>query len=48
MNNFEFYNPTKIIFGKGTENQVGTEVKKYSNNILLVHYGNGVIEKMGL
>ncbi len=48
MNNFEFYNPTKIIFGRGAENQVGAEVKKYSGNILFVHYGNGVIEKMGL
>ncbi len=48
MNNFEFFNPTKIIFGKGTEGQVGAEVKKYSNNILFVHYGDGVIEKIGL
>jgi alcohol dehydrogenase YqhD (iron-dependent ADH family) len=48
MNNFEFYNPTKIIFGRGAENQVGAEVKKYSSNILFVHYGDGVIEKLGL
>ena len=48
MNNFEFYNPTRIIFGKGTESRVGSEVKKYGSNILFVHYGNGVIEKLGL
>jgi hypothetical protein len=48
MNNFEFYNPTRIIFGKGTETRVGAEVKKYGSNILFVHYGNGVIEKLGL
>jgi hypothetical protein len=48
MNNFEFYNPTRIIFGKGTDARVGAEVKKYGSNILFVHYGDGVIEKLGL
>ena len=47
MDNFTFQNPTKIIFGKGTENQVGKEVCKYSKNILL-HYGGGTIKKTGL
>ncbi len=27
MNNFEFLSPTKIVFGKGTENRVGQEIK---------------------
>ena len=47
MKNFTFYSPTKIIFGKNTEEQVGAEVKKYSNKILL-HYGQGSIKKSGL
>jgi len=47
MNNFTFQNTTKIIFGKGTENTVGSEVKKYSRKILL-HYGGGSIKKSGL
>lgn len=47
MENFTFQSTTKIIFGKETECQVGTEVKKYSNKILL-HYGSGSIKKSGL
>lgn len=27
MNNFEFYNPTKVIFGKRTEEEVGKEIQ---------------------
>ena len=29
MENFVFNNTTKIIFGKGVENQVGSELKGY-------------------
>lgn len=47
MENFEFRNITKIIFGKETENQVGNEVKNYGNKVLL-HYGSGSIKKYGL
>lgn len=47
MDNFTFQNPTKIIFGRGTENAVGEEVKKYSKKILL-HYGKSSIKKSGL
>ena len=47
MDNFIFQNPTKIIFGKGTENKVGKEVSKHSKKILL-HYGGGSIKTTGL
>ena len=47
MENFEFLNPTKIIFGKGTEKKVGQEAAKYSKKILL-HYGGGSIKRTGL
>ncbi len=47
MENFIFYNPTKIIFGTGEEVRVGEEVKKYTNKILL-HYGSSSIKKYGL
>lgn len=47
MENFVFQNPTKIIFGKGVENQVGEEVSRYSLKILL-HYGGGSIKQTGL
>lgn len=47
MQNFNFYNPTRIIFGRGVEDQVGTEVSKYAKKILL-HYGGGSIKNTGL
>jgi alcohol dehydrogenase YqhD (iron-dependent ADH family) len=47
MENFVFNCSTNIIFGKGTENQVGEEVKKYGKTVLL-HYGGGSIKKWGL
>lgn len=47
MDDFIFNNPTKIIFGRGAENQVGKEVNRYSQKILL-HYGGGSIKQSGL
>jgi len=47
MENFQFLSPTKIIFGKDTEQEVGKITKKYSNKILL-HYGGGSIKKFGV
>lgn len=47
MNNFIFQSPTRIIFGKDSENQVGAEVKKFTKKVLL-HYGGGSIKKTGL
>lgn len=47
MENFIFQNPTKIIFGRDTERQVGREVKQYADRVLL-HYGGGSIKRSGL
>lgn len=47
MDNFEFCNPTKIIFGRGTEEQVGKETAAYSKKVLL-HFGGGSIKSSGL
>lgn len=47
MQDFIYFNPTKIIFGKNSEASIGTETKKYSNRILL-HYGSSSIKKSGL
>lgn len=47
MENFEFYNPTKIIFGKDTHLDIGLEVKKHGKNILF-HYGGKSIHNSGL
>ncbi|MDR3214804.1 MAG: iron-containing alcohol dehydrogenase [Bacilli bacterium] len=47
MENFTFYNPTKIIFGRNTQHEVGQEIIKYGKKVLL-HYGGGSIKKSGL
>lgn len=47
MNNFCFHNPTKIIFGRNTIDQIGQETLQYGNKILLV-YGMSSIKRHGL
>lgn len=47
MRNFTYWNPTKLIFGKGQLEQLKEEVPQYGNKILLV-YGGGSIKKNGL
>ena len=47
MKNFTFQAPTKIIFGKGAEDSVGKEAKKFGKRVLL-HYGGGSIKQYGL
>jgi NADP-dependent alcohol dehydrogenase len=46
MNNFEFKNPTKIIFGKGTIEKLESEIPKGAK-VLLV-YGGGSIKRNGI
>lgn len=36
MHNFELINPTKLIFGRGVVDQVGTETLRYGKRVLLV------------
>lgn len=47
MINYEFYCPTKILFGRGTEKNVGNEVAKYADKVLLV-FGSDRIKQSGL
>lgn len=46
MNNFEFKNPTKIIFGKDQIKKLATEIPSGSKVLLL--YGGGSIKKNGI
>ena len=46
MNNFEFKNPTKIIFGKDTIKKIETEIPKDAKVLML--YGGGSIKKNGI
>lgn len=47
MYNFEFKVDTKILFGKGQINKLGSEIKKYADKVLLA-YGGGSIKKNGI
>lgn len=47
LRNFTYYNPTKLIFGRGEIEKLRKEVPKYGKKVLLV-YGGGSIKKNGL
>lgn len=44
---FNYYNPTKIYFGKDSLNNLEKELKNYGETVLLV-YGKNSIKKNGL
>ncbi len=48
MVNFEYYTPTKVVFGKDREKEVGQLVKAYGGTKVLVHFGGGSVKRSGL
>lgn len=48
MDNFVFHSPTKFIFGRETEKQVGALVREYKATKILIHYGGGSVVRSGL
>ena len=48
MFGFEYYTPTRVIFGKGTENRIGELVRGYGAQKVLIHYGGKSAVKSGL
>ena len=48
MQNFEYYTPTKIVFGKQTEQQVGELIKQHGSRKVLIHYGGNSAKASGL
>ena len=46
MNNFEFYNPTRIVFGKGTISQLSDHIPQGA--IILICFGGGSIKRNGV
>ena len=48
MNNFTFYSPTFFAFGKDTENEAGSYVKRFGGTKVLIHYGGGSVVRSGL
>ena len=47
MNNFVFYAPARILFGRGEENRIGQLLAPHAKKILL-HYGGGSVKRTGL
>ena len=48
MNNFDWYAPTHIVFGRGTESEVSSLLKSSKCNRVLLHYGSGSVIRTGL
>ena len=48
MHNFEYYTPTRIIFGRNAENMAADLIKRYGGTRVLVHYGQGSAVRSGL
>ena len=48
MLNFQYYTPTKVIFGKDSEKEVGALIKEQGCKKVLVHYGGQSAKKSGL
>ena len=47
MLNFEYYTPTKLVFGRGTQDGVGELVRSFGGSRVLLHYGGGSAKKSG-
>lgn len=48
MFNFEIQTPTRIVFGRDTDKQIGEELKKLNVKKILIHYGGNAVHKLGV
>ena len=48
MKDFNFYAPTRVVFGREAEKNIGQLVKDNSGHKILLHYGGGSAERSGL
>lgn len=47
-NNFEYYAPTKVYFGKGEEKKTGSYIREYGAKHVMLVYGGNSAKKSGL
>ncbi len=45
---FTYYTPTKVVFGKDAEDQIGSLIQEQNCKKVLVHYGSGSAKRSGL
>ena len=48
MFDFKYYTPTKVLFGKNTEEKVADLIKEFGGKKVLIHYGGGSVIRSGL
>ena len=48
MRNFTHCVPTRFVFGRGAENEVGAQVRDFGGSKVLIHYGGGSAVRSGL
>jgi len=48
IKDFNFYAPTRVVFGKESEEKLPELVRQYGGKKLLVHYGGGSAKRSGL
>jgi len=48
LKDFNFYAPTRVVFGRDAEQKIGELVVAYGGHKVLLHYGGGSAERSGL
>lgn len=48
MYDFNYYTPTKVVFGRDSVQQLGAQVKAQGCKKVLIHYGGGSVKRSGL
>jgi len=48
MKDFNFYAPTRVVFGRSSEEQLPQLIRQYGGTKVLVHYGGGSARRSGL
>ena len=48
MFDFNYYTPTKVVFGRNTELKVAELIREFGGTKVLIHYGGGSVVRSGL
>ena len=48
MNNFEFFSPTRFVFGRQSETRTGELVREFGGTKALLHFGGGSVKANGV
>ncbi len=48
MFDFQYFTPTKVVFGKGAEKNTAALIREFGGKKVLIHYGGGSVVRSGL